>query len=264
MVQWIDSFPLQSDLQDLYVEYACSSIRRLQRCMRIFANARCATGLPVLSSSGFARHCCWHRNFQLSQRMFYSFLEFLVRWNNEVNTSQFSCIIKLGFLDSPFGVLFSFWRFWHVFPFLWPKGVKPGCRLLPSVSPPGPCISIWWFFIQYGEPSKACPRIWQVGPHHRSHNRRCFSPVLHPVTYLLPWSRGIGNDAARHEQFDSRFNVMTVFVVSWNGFTIIRRWVLKKGWRRPVWFSQRIFMFFSSDWVILDYGGCSQNLVSSR
>ena len=76
--------------------------------MRIFlAIIHNATGFPLLFAPGSARHCCWHRNFQLSTRIFDSFLEFLICWINEVNTTQFSCRVKLRFFDSPL-LLFLF------------------------------------------------------------------------------------------------------------------------------------------------------------
>ena len=107
-----------------------------EACVFCLASTRGATGLLVLSSSGLAKHCCWHRNFQLSPRFSNSFLEFIIRWINEVNTAQCPCLVKLRFFDGPLLLLFSFWRFRHVFPYLWPQGVWPGCRLLPCQSLP--------------------------------------------------------------------------------------------------------------------------------
>ena len=43
-------------------------------CLALLFNA---AGLPVLLASSFARHCSWHRNFQLSTRVFDDILEFL-------------------------------------------------------------------------------------------------------------------------------------------------------------------------------------------
>ena len=98
------------------------------------------------------------------------------------------------------------------------------------------------FFIQYREPSKACPRIWQFSI---SIN---FPTVIDVFLqhYIQVCVRSSGDVNvfqwngtwffSRHVQFDSRFNVMTVSVVPWNGpeivscFTIIQRWVLKRCW----------------------------------
>ena len=50
---------------------------------------------------------------------------------------------------------------------------------------------------------------------------------------------------SRHVQFDSRFHVMMVNKIAWDGpeiissFTIIQRWLLKRWWR-PVWFSWKL------------------------
>ena len=71
---------------------------------------------------------------------------------------------------------------------------------------------------------------------------------------------------SRHVQFDSGFHVMATNEISRNrpeimsGFRISQRWViLKRVWRREsVWFSSKKFMFLSSIWTNLDWGGCSQ------
>ena len=149
------------------------------------ANARRATGLLYsrpLVLQGIAAGIGTSNFLRAFSK---SFLGFLTCWVNEVNTSQCSCIVKLRFFDSPLLLLFSYWRFWHVFPYLWPQGGWPGCRLLPCQSPPEPCTSVPRFFVQYLEPSEAFPRIWQVSvPTNVPINRRCFSPALHPVTFL--------------------------------------------------------------------------------
>ena len=98
---------LQDGLHDLYEELlpnAFCKIRRLQRCMRILSCKY--PGVSLYSSfSGFARHCSWHRNFQLPSCILNSFFELLFRWINEVNTAQSSSVIKLRFLD---GAIFVF------------------------------------------------------------------------------------------------------------------------------------------------------------
>ena len=63
---------------------------------------------------------------------------------------------------------------------------------------------------------------------------------------------------------------MTVNVVLGNrleiipGFTFIVLLVLSCCWWRPVWFSKKVFLNFSSFWVVPYQGGCSQNLISFR
>ena len=75
---------------------------------------------------------------------------------------------------------------------------------------------------------------------------------------------------SRRVKFDSGFNVMAVYEVSWNGpkiiypFMGIRKWVLKCWKKRPFWFSKKISLTFSSNWMIPYQGGCSQFLISSR
>ena len=69
-----------------------------------------ATGFHVLLTLKFARHCGWHRNFQLSTRILHDIFEFFIIWINEVNTTQFPGIIELRFPDSPLLLLFAFRR----------------------------------------------------------------------------------------------------------------------------------------------------------
>ena len=74
---------------------------------------------------------------------------------------------------------------------------------------------------------------------------------------------------SRRVKFDSGFNVMAVYEVSWHGpkvisrFTGIRKWVLRWCRWRPFWFSKNIHLTFSSNWVFPYQGGCSQFLISS-
>ena len=74
---------------------------------------------------------------------------------------------------------------------------------------------------------------------------------------------------SRRVKFDSGFNVMAVFEVSWHGpkiidcFTGIRRCVVR-WWKRPFWFSKKIKVTFSLSWTLPYQGGCSQVLISSK
>ena len=74
-------------------------------CLALLFNA---AGLPVLLASSFARHCSWHRNFQLSTRVFHDILQFFTSWINKANTTQFSSIVKPRFFDSPLLLFFAF------------------------------------------------------------------------------------------------------------------------------------------------------------
>ena len=60
----------------------------LKTCSGRVAHLR-AVKSPVLFASGSARHCCWHRSFQLSTSGFQCELEFFVFWFNEEYSSQF-------------------------------------------------------------------------------------------------------------------------------------------------------------------------------
>ena len=107
----------------------------------------------------FARHCCWHRNFQLSPSGFHCELEFFVVWFDEEHSSQLSGIVELWFLDSPslFSLLFRCIR--HMLPHIWPYTVWTRGCLFPCKSRPGPCISVRWPFVQENESCEACPCI---------------------------------------------------------------------------------------------------------
>ena len=74
---------------------------------------------------------------------------------------------------------------------------------------------------------------------------------------------------SRRVKFDSWFNVMAVYEVSWQGpeliyrFTGIQKWVMR-WWKRPLWFSKKIYVTISLNWSMPYQGGCSQFLISSR
>ena len=55
---------------------------------------------------------------------------------NEVNTTQFSSVVKFRLFDSPLSLFFAFRRVRHIFPNLWPQSVWPGGRLFPRQSLP--------------------------------------------------------------------------------------------------------------------------------
>ena len=101
----------------------------------------------------------------------------------------------------------------------------------------------------------------------RSCNTFKFVLVVLEVSIYFQWKREWF--FSRRVKFDSGFDVMAVFEVSWHGpqiiyrFTGIRMWALR-WWKKPFWFFKKIFLTFSSNWVIPYRGGCSQFLISSR
>ena len=118
-----------------------------------------AVGFPTALYRYFARHCCWHRNFQLSASGFHCELEFFVVWLNEEYSSQLSGIVELWFLDSPSLFCFLFRCIGDKFPHIWPYVIKTRGCLFPRKSPPGPCASFWWPFLQWNEPCESCPCV---------------------------------------------------------------------------------------------------------
>ena len=74
---------------------------------------------------------------------------------------------------------------------------------------------------------------------------------------------------SRRVKFDSWFNVMAVYEVSWHGpeivyrFTGIRKWVLRL-WKRPFCFSKKVNITLSLNWSMPYQGGCSQFLISFK
>ena len=130
-----------------------------------------------------------------------------------------------------------------------------------SVSPQ-PGLSIWWFLTQWSKSCEDCPCIWK------------FSFSIHVpviinmfVQQYLKWRlccpgismyfSGIGNDSSVGTYSLTRSS-------TWWRLMKYPMTVLKWSWRRPVWFSSKIVLFFSSVWAVPDEGGCSQILISSR
>ena len=129
------------------------------------------------------------------------FLEFFIRWIKEVNTKQFSSIVKLWFFDSPLLIFSSLRRFWHIFPYFWPQKVWSGGRLLSCQSPPRttffhPVFSypIWW--TQWNMSTY----VTILDLHERSNNRWYFvqhlSNDLRAALVTSMYFSGIGNDAS--------------------------------------------------------------------
>ena len=131
------------------------------------------------------------------------------------------------------------------------------------------------FFFQYGKLSETCPWIRQIS-----------WPIDIPIIIdafllldiqicmsssgyvnVLQWNREWF--FSRRVKFDSGFNVMAVYEVSWHGpkviyrFTGIRKRVVR-WWKRPFWFSKKVNVTFSLTWSLPYQGGCSQVLISSK
>ena len=94
-----------------------------------------AMGFSTVLYRYFARHCCWHRNFQLSTSGFHRELEFFIVWFNEEYSSQFSGIDELWFLDSPSLFCFLLCCIGHKFQHVCPHIVRTRSFLLPCKSP---------------------------------------------------------------------------------------------------------------------------------
>ena len=106
-----------------------------------------AVSFPTALYRYFARHRCWHRNFQLSTSGFHCGLQFFVVWFNEEYSSQLSGIVELWFLDSPSLLCFLLCCIGHKISTYLATHHQDEKFLFPSKSLPGPCISIRWSFL---------------------------------------------------------------------------------------------------------------------
>ena len=154
--------------------------------------------------------------------------------------------------------------------------ILSGCRLPFCQSLPGPKISVWRFLIWQSELGETCPRIrlisWSID-----------IPVIVDALLLLDIQIRMSSSGyvnvlqwnrewflSRRVKFDSWFNVMAVYEVSWHGpkiiycFIGIRKWVVRWWRKRPFWFSKKVNVTLSSTWSRPYQGGCSQFLISSR
>ena len=95
MWSWWCLCPAPSSLGLVY-----SSASTTQACL-VIAFPNIAVGFSTAFYRYFARHCCWHRNFQLSTSGFHCEFEFFVVWLNEEYSSQLSGVFELWFLDGP-------------------------------------------------------------------------------------------------------------------------------------------------------------------
>ena len=141
--------------------------------------------------------------------------------------------------------------------------IWPGCRLLFShKSLPVPLFSVWKFSFQKKIFSETCPWIRQASwPIDiliiidallllDIHIRMSSSGDVNVFLWNREWF------FSRRVKFDSGFNVMAVYEVSWHGpkviyrFTGIRKWVLRWWKWRPFWFFKKISLTFSSNWTL--------------
>ena len=126
-------------------------------CIFCLGSIRSASSFFVL-----AKHCCsvWISNL---------FRAFLTVSLNSTSLSSMKQIPRNLLALSSFGFsiahlfFFSLPCFWHVFLYVWPQEVRPGCRLfLRQPRPPTMFTHLEFFFVQYGESCEPSPRIWHV------------------------------------------------------------------------------------------------------
>ena len=258
------SLSLHYDLHDLSVVLFPNAFSRLvgynDACATYLERIRIVTSSILRSCPDLAKHCCWHRNFQLSPCVSLRTQPHPARPANRntcstsathgvaraaahdnmdpplnlqacstrllMKTAQPSNVFMLRFRDSPLLFFFSLRYFWHVFPHIWPQTIGPGCRFVSLSTVLRTMFSHLDVFLT--------TKQWFVC----IQSTNLIALVFHRYSSV---------------QFDSRFNVVTEEKVPWDGkeiipsITIIPRWVSMWGWRRPVWFASKIILFSSSD-----------------
>ena len=128
-----------------------------------------------------ARHCCWHRNFQLSTSGFHCEHEFFVVWFNEEYASHLSGVFELCFL---------FCCIEHKVPRIWPYIIRTRGYLFPRKSPTRTMYIRQVAFRSLFEPCESCPCIRQFFMlHPSSSNLQSVFQTIHPVTYMSFWKR---------------------------------------------------------------------------
>ena len=130
----------------------------------------------------FARHCCWHRNFQLSTSGFHCELEFFVVWFDEEYSPQLSGIVELWFLESPSLFCFLFRCIRHMLPHIWPHIVWTRGSLFPVSLVPDHV---------YPSGGHSFNKLNLVKPVHASDtsNLQSVFPTIRQVMCVLLWSR---------------------------------------------------------------------------
>ena len=256
--------------------FAFSWIRWLQRYTQIlnWIHSSC-TDLAILALLAcLARHSGSHWCFQFLSSIPYGFFDFPVLRVNEVDSSYFSSIIDRSFFNWPFLLLPQLSISSQFRPEFWPLTIWPGCRLPFCQSLPGPLISVWRFLLLQCKLSETCPRMRQIS--WSIDIPRVIDAAFLPNVQIRLLSSGGVNVVqwntewffSRRVKLDSRFNVMAEYEVSWHGrkvmylFTGIRKRVVRWRRERPFWFSKKISLTFSSDWVFPYQGGCYRFLIS--
>ena len=129
-------------------------------CVFCLVSIRSATSFLVLSSPWSCETLLLALELPTFSAFFFffffffcnSFFKLRICWINELNTARnLLALSSFGFSIAHFLFFFSSRCFWHVVPYLWPKAIKSGCRLFFRQTLPRPCVSIWKFFVQYGE-----------------------------------------------------------------------------------------------------------------
>ena len=142
------------------------------------------------------------------------------------------------------------------------------CRLLFCESLPGPHISVWRFLQK--EWTK-----WNLSMDQTSlliHRHSIFIGAAFLLNIQIrSCSSGNFNVFQRSKDIIllTASKVLTLGSTRWHGpkiiyrFTSIRKWIMK-WWRRSFWFSKKIYVTFSSNWMFPNQSWCSQFLISSR
>ena len=135
-----------------------------------------------------ARHCCWHRNFQLFLSGFYCEFEFFVVWFNEEYSSQLSGTDAFLFLDSPSLFCFLFRCIGHMLPHIWPYMIRTRSSLFPrkSLFPDDvyPSGDVSFSRTNLVNPCNVSDHSLSPSTFQQS---SIFSPTIHPVMYMLFW-----------------------------------------------------------------------------
>ena len=132
----------------------------------------------MLVSFDLARHSCFHRNFQLFPCVLKIVLELFIFRNDELNTSQLSCIVELRFSRQPTFAFLSV-ELLLTYPSIFLATGDRAWMLLAfsSIAHPGPCVSVWRFLIQCGELCETSMHLIGLGHHRYSNNRLCGFPA---------------------------------------------------------------------------------------
>ena len=258
----------QYGLHDLCVELrpiALSQIRRLQRCMRILSwEHQDCDKFPCTFFPWSCKALLLASELPTFSARFFGFFELFIHCINDVSTAQSSSVVKLRFFDSPFFLLFVALLLTYCSISLATTNqalmsfVSSSTASRTMYAPLEIFLSIrWTVWVQ-------STNLIGLGLLRHSNNRPYGAQASHPKSYLLLLLRrcivmelGMILLSARTVWLGVQRDG-GIWSFSWHGpeivscFTIIRRWVLIKCWWRPVWFSKKSYLFFSSFWTIPD------------